>query len=166
MSQHETELKTRHAFKDFLYWTAHLLVPVLTACVAILKCNSITGLVLYIMVGIAGAAVVYRFFCTHCPHYAREGKLLKCMFFWGFPKFFKPDPGRMSILHKLASFAAAGVVVFFPLYWLSRQPGLFVIYFLSLLVLFATIRRNECPRCVYKDCPLNRAPGETGARAE
>ncbi len=161
MTECETKLKTRHRFKDFLYWSTHLLIPILTACVAILKQHSIIGLVAYAIVGAVCVVVIYRFFCTHCPHYNREAKTLQCMFFWGAPKIFKAIPGPTTMLEKVAAFAATFLVLFFPVYWLSRQPGLFVIYLLSLLVLFATIRRNECPRCIYNHCPLNRAP--TGA---
>ncbi len=166
MTECETKLKNRHAFKDFLYWTTCLLVPILTACVAILKCHSISGLVAYIVVSIACVIVIHRSFCTHCPHYTREGKTLRCMFFWGVPKIFTPKPGPMNMLEKLATFAVTLFMLFFPIYWLSRQPGLFVIYSLSLIVLFATIRRNECPRCIHNNCPLNCAPKETESSSE
>ncbi len=166
MTECETKLKDRHGFKDFLYWTSFLLVPILTACVAILKWQSIVGLISYLVVLIACVIVIYRFFCSHCPHYTREAKTLKCMFFWGFPKFFAPRPGPMSMLEKLAAFAATFLIVFFPIYWLSRQPGLFVIYLLSLIVLVATIRRNECPRCIHGNCPLNCAPKEAETPTE
>ncbi|MCP4689625.1 MAG: hypothetical protein GY859_16345 [Desulfobacterales bacterium] len=161
MTECETKLKTRHNFKDFLYWTTCLLVPIITACVAILNWQSVIGIVSYILICIACVLVLYRFFCTHCPHYTREDKRLKCMFFWGVPKIFKPNPGPMNIFEKLAVLLAVLLIVFFPFYWLSRQVGLFVIYILSIIVLGATIRRNECPRCIHRNCMLNCAPAET-----
>jgi hypothetical protein len=38
------------------------------------------------------------------------------------------------------------------------QPGLLVIYLLSMGVLGLTLRRYECKRCVYFQCPSNCVP--------
>jgi hypothetical protein len=59
------------------------------------------------------------------------------------------------------SFAAPVIIILIPLYWLIIQPGLLAIYVLAVAVLLATIRRNECSRCIYFDSPVNCVPEDT-----
>ena len=50
------------------------------------------------------------------------------------------------------------VVVAVPFYWLAAEPGLLIIYLMSLAVFAITVRRHECGRCVYYNCPSNKVP--------
>ncbi len=159
MDEFDTRLKTKHNFLDYLYWTLLISVPLIVAGIAIFK-SSVIWLVLYIILTICLIMVVYRFYCTHCPHYIQGKKTTKCMFFWGVPKFFKSRQGPLSLFEKAISIIAPTILILFPVYWLILQPALFIIYILSFLVLGATIRRNECCRCVYFYCPLNCVPDE------
>ena len=77
----------------------------------------------------------------------------------GGPKFFKPRPGPLSFKEKFLSFAVSALVLLYPLYWLLQKPGLFIIYLLSVIVFAVSVRRNECPRFIYTDCPANNAAG-------
>ena len=157
-------LRTGYAFGDYLYYTAMALVPLLTGAVAIYP-RSVLGLALYAITGLACGGLVLYYFCTHCPHYAKDGRSLRCMFFWGMPKFFAPRPGPLKWVEKLVAVAAPAVLIFFPLAWLAEDPGLLAVYLLSLIVFGATIRRNECGRCTFIDCPSNKVPPETAAKA-
>ncbi len=153
-------LKERHTFSDFVYWNLVLVIPVLTACIG-LAGISIAGLVAYLVILAALTGVVMRFFCTHCPHYIQgENNKVKCMFFWGMPKFFKPTPGPLSTKDKAVIGIAAICLMLLPIAWLIRTPGLLVIYLLSFSVFILTIRRYECHQCIYLDCPVNRAPAD------
>lgn len=154
MNEQGTELKTRHSFGDFLYWNLIVSVPFITACIAIAR-DSIVWLVFYIITCVLLVMVIYRFFCTHCTHYLQGTKTTKCMFFWGVPKFFKEKPGPLSLLEKSVALLTPLVVTLLPLYYLLLQPGLLVIYFLSVIVLCTTLRRYECKRCIYSQCPAN-----------
>lgn len=154
MNSHQTQLKTHHRFRDYLYWNLLLAIPFVTAATAIFR-ESIMWLAIYIVVSVLLIAVVYRFFCTHCPHYIQGMKTVKCMFFWGIPKFFGSRPGPLSLFDKTVSFITPIILIMFPLYWLGLHIDLLVIYFLSIAVLFTTIRRNECGRCIYINCPAN-----------
>ncbi len=58
-------------------------------------------------------------------------------------------------MEKSLSIAAPALVILFPVYWLVQTPGLFIIYLLSLFIFGASVRKNECPRCIYTDCPAN-----------
>jgi hypothetical protein len=158
------QLRKRYSFSDFLYYTAFAAVPFFTAFYAIF--NRSTGwFVFYFLLCLFSATLLYRYYCTHCPHYTREGRLTKCMFFPGMPKFFQPRPGPLGFLDKTIVFIASAVVIILPLFWLFQQPGLLIIFILSLSVFWVTIRRNECVRCIYFDCPVNKVaqdlkPGE------
>ena len=157
MSMDHAQLRESYSFADFLYYIAFAAVPFFTACYAIFKL-SVGWLVFYILLSLISFIVIYRYYCTHCPHYTREGKTTQCMFLWWMPKFFQRRPGPLSFLDKSFAFAASGVMLIFPLYWLFQQPGLLVIFILSLIVFMVTIRRNECSRCIYFDCPANKVP--------
>jgi hypothetical protein len=166
MMEHRIGLRERYAFGDWLYYTAAGLVPLITGVVAIYP-QSALGLITYGVVVLAGSVAVLYFFCTHCPHYQKPGRFLKCIFFWGLPKFFAPRDAPLTRLEKLAVGVAMGVVLFFPLAWLAEEPGLLLVYLLSLAVFLATVRRHECRRCTFSDCPANAAPvSDPGPRHE
>lgn len=157
MTKHNSPLKYRFKFTDFLFYIAALAVPVITALTGLFEYSTV-GAVIFLLAAAASVPVMLRFFCTHCPHYCRDEKTLNCLFFRGIPKFFTPRPGTLSLRDKVLSFAVPALIFIFPVYRLIRSPGLFTIYILSLAVFGASIRRNECPRCIYTECPVNIAP--------
>jgi len=134
-----------------------LAVPAFTAFYAI-SIQSNGWLIFYIVLCIAAGIALLRFYCTHCPHYTRESRIIRCMFMWGIPKYFESRPGPLSLLDKIVALIALILLVVFPLYWLLQQPGLMVIFILSLIVFLSTVRKNECRRCIFFDCPVNKAP--------
>jgi len=165
MNEIQIELKRQHSFNDFLYYNLVFAVPIITACIGIFK-TSLVWMIFYIIVCIGLVAMIYRFYCTHCPHYVQGGKTTKCMFFWGMPKYFDSRPGPLNLLEKTVFFAASIILVLFPVYWLILQPDLLAIYVLTLIVLVATIRRNECRRCIYFHCPVNCVPEDIKDQAQ
>jgi hypothetical protein len=86
------------------------------------------------------------------------------MFFWNIPKFFTPKPKPLNSMDKLLVFAATVAILLFPLPWLFEEPGLLIVFLLSLAGFAASVRRNECHRCIYFECPMNQA--SENARAE
>lgn len=150
-------LKTHYNFTDFLFYICLLSVPFITAVLSILK-NSILWTVIFIGLGMGVTVIILRFYCTRCPHYTRAGKILKCIFFWGLPKFFKKRPGSLDAVEKMITFSTTIVLLIFPIYWLLMEPGLLIVYTLSLIGLGAAIYRNECKRCIYFECPANKVP--------
>jgi len=164
MNEPEIRLKTRHSFTDFLYWNLALSVPIITACVAIIR-NSVWGFILYVIVGLGLVMVIYRFYCTHCPHYIQGKGATRCMFFWGIPKIFEAKPGPLSMFERIVSLTAPVIMILLPLYWLVLEPALLVVYVLSMTVFIMTVRRNECGRCIYYDCPVNCVPESARERS-
>ena len=157
MTHSQNALKTHYNFTDFLFYICLLSVPFITAVLSILK-NSILWTVIFIGLGIGVTVIILRFYCTRCPHYTRKGKILKCIFFWGLPKFFNKRPGSLDAVDKMITFSTTIALLIFPIYWLLMEPGLLIVYTLSLIGLGAAIYRNECERCIYFECPANKVP--------
>lgn len=148
------KLKYYHSFTDYLYWSIVALVPLVTAAIAICK-YSLMWFVVYVVLLVTLVAVIMKFYCSHCPHYINGKRVIQCMFFWGVPKFFQERPGSLALHERIITLIAALIIMLLPLYWLIQLPAFLAIYVLSLMVLTMTIRRYECSRCIYVDCPLN-----------
>jgi hypothetical protein len=161
MHDSDPPVKTAYTFGDYLFYMCLLAVPAAAAVTAIYR-RSPAWTVVFILFAVAMAAVLLRFFCTRCPHYARKEGTLKCIFFWGLPKFFTPREGRYGAVDLAVTVLAAAAVAAFPLYWLIREPGLLIIYLLSAAGFGAAIYRNECRRCMHAACPMNRTTLEEG----
>ncbi len=151
------QLKEHHRFLDWAYWNLFAALPVLIATIGVARV-SIWGVIFLILVAAILVGLIYRFFCTHCPHYSRDEKRLHCMFFWGIPKFFKADPAPLSNLEKGIAFGAPVVLFLSPLYWLISQPAMLIIYLLASGIFLSTMQRSECGRCIHRHCPANCAP--------
>ena len=149
------DLKTEFQFSESVYWMLFFLIPVLIACSAIIA-QSVFWMIIYLFVFIfLFTVVIYRFFCTHCPHYNKPEKTCNCMFYWGFPKYFKGRPEPLSGVDKLMTMLGFAIAVLFPVYWLLNQKVLLLAYLLSCIVVGMTLRRFECHRCIYFECPAN-----------
>ena len=157
MNDSKTQLKAQHKFLDCLYWNLFGALPFIIACIGIYK-SSIIWLILYVIVFLCLIVIIYRFYCAHCPHYIQGAKTTKCMFFWGIPKFFKSNTNPPNFFEKAVSLIAALIIILLPLYWLRLQVDLLVIYLLSFAVFGITIKRYECSRCIYFNCPANNVP--------
>ena len=150
----QDELNTKHRFSDFLYWNLVLSVPVVTAVFGI-GVRSGWALVAYILLVVVCLVLILRHFCTHCPHYHAGERTVRCLFFWGMPKFFRSESGPLTGKDKLITVTATAVLVLFPFNWLVDNIGMLVIYVLAWIVFALSIRRHECGRCVYSGCPFN-----------
>lgn len=153
--QQDPNLRTSYSFTDFAAWTLLVLIPVLTAIYSISRA-SVFWTVIYIIVLAGGLAAVYRFFCTHCPHYKNSGNTTKCIFMWKMPAFFAPRTGPQGFLEKSATGIAVLIVFAFPIFWLLAHLLLLLVYVISWAVLIIFLYKYECVRCIYKDCPMNR----------
>lgn len=156
MEQDCRGLKERYTFSDFLFYTCLLAVPLVTAVAALWR-HSPGWAVGFVLLAIVVTGLLLRYFCTRCPHYTRDEPLLRCIFFWGLPKPFPPRHGALDGVDKLVTAGASALLLLFPVYWLLMEPWLLVVYLLSLAGFAAAVHRNECPRCIYTECPANRA---------
>ncbi|MFW6052795.1 MAG: hypothetical protein ACOC8I_02680 [Desulfosalsimonas sp.] len=163
MTQQDADLKKTYTFADYISWTLLTLIPVLTAIYGISRASLLWTLIYLIVMAICFAGIIYRFFCTHCPHYKNTGQSTKCIFLWKVPAYFAPRPGPLNFFDKFMVSAGFIIAVAFPVYWLLASPLLLIIYALSWAVLFIFLYRYECIRCIHKDCPMNRVTESPGS---
>lgn len=157
MTQQSTGPKTFYTFTDYISWTLLTLIPILTAIYGISRTSLIWTAVYLIVMAICFAVIIYRFFCTHCPHYKNTGQSTKCIFLWKVPAYFTPRPGPLGFFDKLMVAAGFIIALLFPVYWLLAHPLLLIIYALSWAVIVIFLNKYECIRCINSDCPMNRA---------
>ncbi len=101
-----------------------------------------------------------RVMCSHCPHYAEEGKTLSCWANHGSPKLWKYRPGPMSFIEKTVFLAGFAVVWGYPLVFLVMSELWFMlgIYVLLATGFFTTLKMFLCSQCMNFACPLNHVP--------
>ena len=150
-------LKLEHTRTDCLYWGSMVLVPIIVACASIVR-SSPFWLAAYVLTVLVMQIIIYRFLCTHCPHYCRDESRLHCLFLWNARKIFKKRPGPWHLGDTIMLSLAMMILVLFPVYWLMRDVILLFVYVISLINLTSTLKRYECRRCVYFACPANSVP--------
>jgi hypothetical protein len=98
-----------------------------------------------------------RVMCSHCPHYAEEGKTLKCWANNGSPKLWKYRPGPMSLVEKILFLGGFVVIWGYPLPFLVLGMQWFQFFLYALLVtgFFMTLKEFLCSQCINFACPLN-----------
>ena len=160
MMARNSNLKTDFTFSDFLAWSLLALVPVLTAVYAISRVSIAWTVIYLIVLAVCFAGIVYRFFCTHCPHYKNSGRTTKCIFLWGVPAYFEPRPGPLGFFDKFMVFLGFLIAVAFPVYWLTASLLLLLIYAISWIAIAGFLYKYECIRCIHRDCPMNRVKEE------
>jgi hypothetical protein len=98
-----------------------------------------------------------RVMCSHCPHYAEPGNTLKCWANYGIPKVWEYRPGPMSFMEKLAFFAGLSVIMGYPLICMlkSMQGFLLIVYIISSVGFFMTLKMFLCSQCINFACQLN-----------
>lgn len=152
MSQTTTKAPGSHSFGDFLYWIMLAALPVLSACFAIAR-QSLIWLPCYLALLAGLGVLIYRCFCTHCPHYIHGAGRTRCMFFWNMPQIFRTRPGTLSLMEKSGALLAGLILIVLPGYWLWQAWDLLTIYLLGWVNLGVTMRRYACPHCPYEQCP-------------
>jgi hypothetical protein len=103
-----------------------------------------------------------RVLCSHCPHYAEEGSSLKCWANYGSPKIWKYRPGPMTFSEKGIFFVGFAFVWGYPLFFLISgfQLFLLIVYLLTVVGFFMTLRMFLCSQCMNFACPLNTVKNE------
>lgn len=125
---------------------------------AVMYGYSLLVLAMYIsvIVGFFGFLEI-RIICSHCPHYAEEGKTLTCWANHGSPKLWKYRPGPMSQLERLLFFGGLILVWGLPLPFFLLTGGwlLLSLYILTNVAFFVTLTLFLCSKCMNFACPLN-----------
>ena len=116
-----------------------------------------------------------RVLCSHCPYYAKDGRILHCLANHGTIKVWKYHPEPMNLFEKFGFLVGAFFFVFFPfvtelysIVILQHQDILLaniliILAFISIvggIYLFYVLQMNICPKCVNFSCPLNKVSKE------
>jgi len=111
---------------------------------------------LIIIIGYFGFVEI-RVMCSHCPHYAGDGRSLTCWANYGSPKIWKCRPGPMTFLEKAVFFIGFGFVWGYPILFLivGFQLFLLIVYLVSVVGFFMTLKTFLCSQCMNFACPLN-----------
>jgi hypothetical protein len=116
---------------------------------------------LILIIGYFGFVEI-RVMCSHCPHYAEEGRSLKCWANYGSPKIWKYRPRPMSFLEKVIFFAGLVLIWGYPLIFMIADFQLFLltVYVVTAAGFFMTLRLFLCSQCMNFACPLNTVKNE------
>lgn len=111
---------------------------------------------LFIIVGYFNFVEI-RVMCSHCPHYAEEGRSLKCWANYGSPKLWKYRPGPMTIVEKTIFLGGFAIVWGYPLPFLiiGKQLFISIVYSITTIGFFLTLINFMCSQCMNFACPLN-----------
>lgn len=118
--------------------------------------GSILVLWLVMIVGFFGFLEI-RVMCSHCPHYAEPDNTLKCWANYGSPKIWNYRPGPMSFMEKFLFFGGFAIIWGYPLIFLliGMQWFLLIVYVISAVGFFMTLKIFLCSQCINFACPLN-----------
>jgi membrane protease YdiL (CAAX protease family) len=101
-----------------------------------------------------------RILCSHCPHYGKEGRTLRCHGNYGLFKLWKYNPAPMSRSESAQFILGVSILFGYPFPFLILGQQWFLLVFTSLGAIgMATILFGWlCLRCVNFSCPFNRVP--------
>lgn len=159
-----TALATTPDFRRFVFYKLLTLIPVSAALVAMARhADAIYWPFVYLGLCLLHAGIMFSIKCPHCPYYRLGTGAHRCFMFWGVPKVYAPRPGPESRLVGVYAPIGMAVLAFFPVYWLTFQWELLLLYFLAIGAVLLSIGLNECPRCLNFACPHNDVPQEVRA---
>jgi hypothetical protein len=103
-----------------------------------------------------------RVMCSHCPHYGERERYLKCWANYGSPKPWKYRPGPMTIIEKAVFFGGFAVVWGYPplFIMITSQLFLLLVYVITTIGFFMTLKMFMCSKCMNFACPLNSVKEE------
>ena len=99
-----------------------------------------------------------RVLCTHCPHYNKPSRILRCWANYGVPKFWKYRPQPMNFTEKAILISGFSLVFGYPILFIPLIQSWIVlfIYLLSVAFFFVFMSRYNCSKCINFSCPFNR----------
>lgn len=103
---------------------------------------------------VIGAVAILRLFCAKCPSRKNCGHVVP-----GFlaEKLFKQvQPGPYTIAEIAVFVLCMGVIIMVPQYWLFKNSGAFVGYWVISFFAGIYIKKNVCTTCENNYCPSNK----------
>ncbi|TAJ45686.1 hypothetical protein [Methanofollis fontis] len=121
----------------------------------------------------------FRFLCSHCPYYAGEGRVLRCLANNGAPKIWRYNPAPMNgterslmLLLVWSLYVVIPLVAGLSAIWLVYAGGEGTVALLATIgVVLLTLAASStflwimkiyyCSRCINFSCPLNTVDKQT-----
>jgi hypothetical protein len=100
--------------------------------------------------------------CRHCPHYAEEGRTLRCHANWGLPKFPPFDPHPLKKWEKVVwiIYVALLFLYFVPFFIISSQWIFLIVCSVMTAISVILLLATRCNRCYVLSCPFNRVTAD------
>lgn len=120
--------------------------------------HSLAALLIWLaMIIVFFFVVEIRVLCSHCPHYALQGTVIRCHANFGIPKLWKYRPGPLNNLEKTTLLAGFILIWGYPAGILLAGNNwiLLALYIPAVIFFFGLLRRIFCRRCIHFSCPLN-----------
>lgn len=153
-------IHTKQDLLDFFVVVINIFVPFFAGMVAGAHWYGLLGwfVLAVIFFGYFEALIL----CRHCPHYAEEGRTLKCHANWGLPKIPAYDPRSMNRTEQIVWLISAAIIMFYwiPFFIIAKQWIFLAWGLTSSVVSIYQLLTTECNRCYMMSCPLNRTPEE------
>ena len=146
---------------DFFHEKLITLVPFSIALLALFRYSeSYIWTVLYL--GIIGAHMTHIFLqrCPHCAYYKTDTKFHACLWLRWVPKIRKEKSDPPPKYIRTYTPIAVLTITFYPIYWMTFQWELLILYILSWGVLALSIYTAGCARCIDFGCKNNAVPKE------
>lgn len=103
-----------------------------------------------------------KMLCSHCPHYAREGFLIRCYSHWGFPRIPPFNPKPIRPFEKWIWFTWVSAILFFhvPFFAVKRQWTSLVVTSCAAILACMVVYHTHCDRCPNISCLANHVPDD------
>jgi hypothetical protein len=153
----DTKVHCHFSLKDLIHFLLISLPPFLLGGAGIYDISGWLLLIWVIFVIAFFGFIEIRVLCSHCPHYAESEKTLKCWANYGSLKLWKYRLGPMTIPEKIILLGGFLIVWGYPLLFLvfGRQLFLLIVYLITTVGFFVTLKTFLCSQCMNFACPLN-----------
>jgi hypothetical protein len=148
--------------KTVMFWLL-CLTPTVAAIAGMIR----SGFSWYLL-GWAGVVIFFRLvgdgraLCSHCPYWAREGRVLRCHSNHGMIKLWRYRPAPLNRAEQTV-FVISQLIIWaypFPFLVVSREYILALVMACGVAAMSWYTRQHKCARCANFSCPLNGMPKE------
>ena len=146
---------------DFLQEKLITLVPFSIALIALFKYsgNLIWPLLYLVIIGTHMTHILLKR-CPHCAYYKNGTRWHECLWWRWTPKIIREKDGPPPKYFSVYTPVAVLTITFYPIYWLTFQWELLLLYILSWGVLALSLHTAGCARCIDFTCRYNAVPKE------
>lgn len=152
-----TEVTCHLTFKKLISYWLFVLPALLTGAIALLRNSHNLFICWALLTGLFFLLFGIRVLCTHCPHYNRSSRIMKCWANYGLPKLWRYRPEPINKAEKTILISGFFLVFGYPAIFilLFENPGILILYLFTVAMFFILMRKFNCSRCINFSCPFN-----------